>query len=99
MGPLVISMAEWEPACLLGFCEDGFLASGIGDNTKRPNVVLPKKSTRPGRKPSCGTGGGPHGQSQVFNLVNGVVTRRLAAADATSVKDGACGTKLLERVQ
>jgi hypothetical protein len=29
------------------------------------------------------------------NLVNGVVTRRLAAADATRAKVGACGTKLL----
>ena len=29
------------------------------------------------------------------NLLNGVVTRGLAATDATSAKVGACGTKLL----
>jgi len=38
-------------------------------------------------------------QSQMSNLVNGVVTRGLAATDATNVKDGACGAKLHERVQ
>jgi hypothetical protein len=36
-------------------------------------------------------------QTQVINLVNGVVTRRLAATDATSDRVGACGAKLLER--
>jgi hypothetical protein len=37
-------------------------------------------------------------QSQIINLVNGVVTRSLAAADATSDRVGACGAKLHERV-
>ena len=35
----------------------------------------------------------------MINLVNGVVTRSLAATDATKVKDDACGAKLHERVQ
>jgi hypothetical protein len=47
----------------------------------------------------CGTGGGPHGQWQIINLVNGVVTRSLAATDATNDRVDACGTKLHERVQ
>ena len=34
-------------------------------------------------------------QSQMINLVNGVVTRSLAATDATNDRVGACGTKLL----
>jgi len=34
-------------------------------------------------------------QTQMFNLVNGVVTRRLAATDATNDRVGACGAKLL----
>lgn len=38
-------------------------------------------------------------QTQVINLVNGVVTRGLAATDATNDRVGACGTKLHERVQ
>ena len=38
-------------------------------------------------------------QSQMSNLVNGVVTRSLAATDATNDRVGACGTKLHERVQ
>ena len=38
-------------------------------------------------------------QTQVINLVIGVVTRSLAATDATSDRVGACGAKLHERVQ
>jgi hypothetical protein len=34
-------------------------------------------------------------QTQVINLVNGVVTRRLAATDATNDRVGARGAKLL----
>ena len=34
-------------------------------------------------------------QTQVINLVIGVVTRSLAATDATSDRVGSCGTKLL----
>lgn len=37
-------------------------------------------------------------QEQMINLVNGVVTRSLAATDATNDRVGACGTKLHERV-
>ena len=47
---------------------------------------------------SCGTGGGPHGPSQIINLVNGVVPRRLAAVDATNDRGDACRAKLHERV-
>ena len=46
-------------------------------------------------KSSCGTGGGPHVQTQMINLVNGVVTRGLATTDATSDRVGARGAKLL----
>ena len=35
---------------------------------------------------------------QMSNLVNGVVTRALADTDATKVRVGACGTKLLNRL-
>ena len=38
-------------------------------------------------------------QTQVINLVIGVVTRSLAATDATSDRVGTCGAKLHERVQ
>ena len=34
-------------------------------------------------------------QTQMINLVNGVVTRGLAATDATNDRVGACGAKLL----
>ena len=34
-------------------------------------------------------------QTQMINLVNGVVTRGLATTDATSDRVGACGAKLL----
>ena len=44
---------------------------------------------------NCGTGVGPHARVQISNLLSGVVTRSLAATDATSVRVGACGTKLL----
>ena len=55
-----------------------------------------KAATGRGGKPSCGTGGGPHGQSQMFNLVNGVVPSPARIADATNDNwVGACGTRLL----
>jgi len=92
-------MVEFRSAFSLGFLRGVFWEGGGAGNTKRPDMGCVKNPTRPGRKSSCGTGGGPHGQSQVNNLVNGVIPRSSRITDATKVKDGACGTKLHERVR
>ena len=65
---------------------------------KKADVVLGKKSFPRGRVNELELRNrrrAARSKTQMNNLLNGVVTRSLAATDATSAKVGACGTKLL----
>ena len=85
-----------EKPVFIGVCAWACFSGGPSRQHKKAERGVAKKNpTRPGGCSSCGTGGGPHGQSQFINLVNGVVTRSLAAPDATRDRVGACGTRLL----
>ena len=71
---LVINMVELESLSLLGVLRWPVFWVGRQDNTKRPSWFLAKNPRGRSGSFSCGTGGGPHGQSQMINLVNGVVS-------------------------
>ena len=81
---------------MLEYWQGLFFASSHHCHTKRPVVVFRKKfhaakSADQIVEPEAGR----MIQSQMINLVNGVVTRRLGATDATNDRVGACGAKLL----
>ena len=89
-------MVEEESHVLLGFLGVGWFADPLRSNTKKAGRGIPQKihaarATNPMREPEAGR----MIQTQVISLVIGVVTRGLAATDATSERVGACGTKLL----
>ena len=67
-------MVELESLSLLGVLRWPVFWVGRQDNTKRPSWFLAKNPRGRSGSLSCGTGGGPHGQSQMINLVNGVVS-------------------------
>ena len=81
---------------MLEFWQELFSGGSPRGNTKRPVVVFRKKIhaarlANQVEEPEAGR----TIQTQMNNLVNGVVTRGLTTTDATSAKVGACGTKLL----
>ena len=78
-----------------GFCTGRFLWAATQATQKGRSWISQKFPRGPSSRSNCGTGVGPHVQVQMSNLLSGVVTRGLAATDATSGRVGARGTKLL----
>jgi uncharacterized protein YfaP (DUF2135 family) len=83
----------------LGILSDVFLGASGAANTKRPAWCSAKIHAAASADQVEEPEAGRMAQAQVSNLVNGVVTRGLAATDATNDRVGAGGTKLHERVQ
>ena len=84
-----------KEACFYwGFGGCHFSWTGLGPTQKGRTWFSAKNPRGQSSRFSCGTGGGPHGQSQIINLVIGVVPCPSRIADATRVKVGACGPKL-----
>lgn len=64
-----------EEACFYwDFCKGCFPHAVMQTTQKGRTWVSHKTPCGQSGRSSCGTGGGPHGQSQIINLVNGVVT-------------------------
>ena len=76
-------------------CKGCFAQGTIQTTQKSRSWVLQKIPRGQSGRSSCGTGGGPHGQSQIINLVNGVVPRPARITHATNDRVDACGAKLL----
>ena len=85
-----------EEACFYWDSCKGCFPHAVMQTTQKDRTWVSQKIPRgqSGRS-SCGTGGGPHVQTQMINLVNGVVPRPSRITHATSDRVGVCGAKLL----
>ncbi len=92
-------MAELEGLFLLGILRAEFFAGGVNANPKRPDRGGAKNPTRPRQQIKLWHRRRAARSIAMSHLLIGVVSRSLAAADAASVRVGACGTKLHERAQ
>ena len=64
-----------EEACFYWDSCKGCFPHAVMQTTQKDRTWVSQKIPRgQGGRSSCGTGGRPHGQSQIINLVNGVVT-------------------------